>query len=312
MLRATLSIAVAVGLAVAATACADDPEPAPVEIPAAVQRAFDASCVADGCHDAASRAEGLSLEAVDSARIVGGPSRQSELPLVRVGDLGGSYLAIKLLPDAQLPAGAVRFEDRMPQDGLEPDDVDHVNTILAWVAGYGPSGSESGETTSAATGPSASESGATAGTGEASGSSTTGQDPTDPGPTTNTGGGPSHPACSVETVTNGSVSDPLDKGDEAGKIPLQVGVVLEERCGCHTLADRTLNVEYPALLAPADTLLLDYGDLARPVGGTTLGELMEEAVLVTLSMPPGSCPVIPVEDLALLEQWFLDGRPDGA
>jgi hypothetical protein len=303
LLRCTLAV-----VALAAPACADEGDPTPVEIPEAVQRAFDASCVADGCHDAASRAEGLSLEATDSVRIVGGTSRQSELPLVQVGDLGGSYLAIKLLPDAQLPVGAVRFEDRMPRDGLEPDDVEHVNTVLAWIAGYGPSGSEGGELTS--TGPTMV--GSSGGTGDGSGSSTTGSDPTDPGPTTNTGGGPSHPACSVETVTGGVVSEPLDKGDEAGKIPLLVGTILEERCGCHTLADRTLNVEYPALLPPVETLLLDYGDLSRPVGGTTLGELMEEAVLVTLSMPPGSCPAIPEDDRAVLEQWFLDGRPDGA
>jgi hypothetical protein len=244
-------------------------------------------------------------------RIVGGASMQSELPLVTLGDLDRSYLAIKLLPDAQLPAGAVRQQDRMPQDGLEPDDVEHVNAILAWIAGYGPSGSEGGELTSTGTGTTAA--GSSGGTGDdGSGSSTTGSDPTDPGPTTNTGGGPSHPACSVETVTGGVVSDPLDKGDEAGKIPLVVGTILEERCGCHTLADRTLNVEFPALLPPEETLLLDYGDLSRSIGSTTLGELMEEAVLVTLSMPPGSCPAIPEDDRAVLEQWFLDGRPDGA
>lgn len=291
--------------AAAVVGCADEPEPA--EIPEAVQRAFDASCVADGCHDAASRAEGLSLAAGDSHRIVGKDSWQSELPLVTLGDLGQSYLAIKLLPDDQLPVGAVRFEDRMPKDGPEPDDVEPVNVILAWIAGYGPSGSEGGALTSTGT----TASGSSGGTGDASGSGTTGSDPTDSGPTTNTGGGTTHPACSVETVTDGAVSDPLDKGDAAGKIPLMVGVVLEERCGCHTLADPGLNVEYPALEPPAETLWLDYGDLSRSVGGTTLGELMEEAVFVTLSMPPGSCPAIPDDDRALLEQWFLDGRPDG-
>jgi hypothetical protein len=116
----------------------------------------------------------------------------------------------------------------------------------------------------------------------------------------------------VEEVTDGVVTDPLDKGDVAGKIPSLVGVVLEERCGCHTLADRTLNTAFPKLLAPADTLLLDYGDLAQPVGGSTLGAQMQAEVLEVMSMPPGSCPPIPVDDLAMLEKWFLDGRPDGA
>jgi len=296
----------------ATLACAAEGDPAPVEIPEAVQRAFDASCVADGCHDAGSRAEGLSLEAGDSVRIVGGDSTQSELPLVTLGELGRSYLAIKLLPDAQLPAGAVRRHDRMPQDGLEPDDVEHVNAILAWIAGYGPSGSEGEEGSGlTSTGPTAASSSGDTGD-DTTGSSTAEPDPTNPSPTTNTGDGPSHPACSVEAVTNGVVSDPLDKGDEAGKIPLIVGTILEERCGCHTLTDRTLNVEYPALLPPVDTLWLDYGDFSRSVDGTTLGELMEEAVLVTQGMPPGSCPAIPDDDRAVLEQWFLDGRPDGA
>jgi hypothetical protein len=292
--------------ALAASACASEPEPAP--IPDAVQRAFDGSCVADGCHDASSRAEGLSLAAGDSPRIVGKDSWQSDLPLVTLGELGHSYLAIKLLPDDQLPEGAVRFEGRMPKRELVPEDVENLNVILAWIAGYGPSGSEGGEPTSSAT-TAAGES--SEGEGDGSGSSSTGTDPTDPGPTTVTGGGPTVPACAVESVTNGAVSDPLDKGDEAGKIPLQVGVVLEERCGCHTLADPELNVEYPALAPPVDTLFVTYADLSRPLEGTTLGELMEQAVLVTLSMPPGSCPKIPDDDLALLEQWFLAGRPDG-
>jgi hypothetical protein len=306
--RRTLTVVTDLALALAVVpACASDDEPAPVEIPAQVQRAFDASCVADGCHDATTRAAGLSLDAADSPHIVNGPASQSMLPLVRVGELGGSYMAIKLLPDAQLPAGAERFEDRMPRDGLEPDDVEHVNAILAWIAGFGPSGSESGETTTGAT-----TAGESTSADETGSSGTTGSDPTGPGPTTITGGGPTNPACSVEEVTGGVVSDPLDKGDEAGRFPLVVGVVLEERCGCHTLTDRTLNTEFPDLLAPADTLWLAYADLAQPVDGSTLGAQMEDAVLGAMSMPPGSCPSIPADDFAVLEKWFLDGRPDGA
>jgi hypothetical protein len=301
------TLAVALVLAVAAPACASDDEPAAVEIPEGVQRAFDGSCVADGCHDATTRAAGMSLDAADSMHIVNGSSSQSTLPLVHVGDLGGSYMAIKLLPDDQLPAGAERFEDRMPRDGVEGDDVEHVNTILTWIAGFGPSGAESGDpTTGGSTTGDASDS------GDASSSGTTGPDPTDPGPTTITGGGPTNPACSVEEVTDGAVADPLDKGDEAGKFPLGVGVILEERCGCHTLADNALNTKFPALAVPVDTLLLDYGDLARPYEGSTLGAKMQTAVLDVMSMPPGSCPSIPDDELTVLEKWFLDGRPDGA
>jgi hypothetical protein len=295
-----------VALGWSAAACRDD-DARPAEIPAQVQRAFDTSCVAEGCHDAATRAEGLILEAGHSARIVGGASWQSDLPLVTVGDVGRSYLAIKLLPDDQLPEGAVRFKSPMPRDGVEPDDIEPVNTILTWIAGRGPSGggSEGGDTTGAET-----TGGLTTGPGDDTGTSTTG--PTNPDPTSNTGGGPTIPACSVDAVTQGAVTDPLDKGSAAGQFPTSIGVILEERCGCHTLADRTLNTAFPGLLAPASTLWLDHPDLARPVQGTTLGVLIEEAVLVTQGMPPGSCPVIPAADLALLETWFFAGRPDGA
>lgn len=300
-------------LGVAATACAPDEPGPPAEIPEAVQRAFEGSCVAEGCHDASSRAAGLSLEAADSPGIVGGASSQSPLPLVTVGALDRSYMAVKLLPDAQLPAGTERFEDRMPADGIEDDDVEHVNTILAWIAGYGPAGSDSGEPTAGT----ASE-GATQGSGEGTtqGSATGDDTTTAPDPTQgsndDSGGGPTSPACSVDEVTEGVVTDPLDKGDEAGKIPQAVGVVLEERCGCHTLADRTLNTKYPALLAPAGSLLLDYADLGQPLDGTTLGAVMDDEIFVVMSMPPGSCPSIPADDLALLQKWFLDGLPDGA
>lgn len=297
-------------VALVVPACAPESDPAPVEIPAAVQRAFDARCVTDGCHDATTRAGGLSLDALDSPRIVGGASAQSPLPLVRIGDLGGSYLAIKLLPDDQLPAGAVRFEDRMPRDGVEAEDVDDVNTILAWIAGFGPSASDGGELTTTSSG--TAEGSGSGASGDGDSTTTTGQDPSGPGPTTNSGGGPTLPGCHVEEVTEGAVADPLDKGDVAGKIPQLVGVVIEERCGCHTLADRTLNTKFPALLAPANTLLLAYDDLSRPIGGSTLGARMQSSVFGAMSMPPGSCPSIPADDLAVLEKWFLDGRPDGA
>lgn len=289
------------------TACAPDEPAPPAEIPEAVQRAFETSCIAQGCHDAASSAAGLSLEAADSPAIVGGASSQSPLPLVTVGELERSYMAVKLLPDAQLPAGTERFEDRMPQDGLTPDDVEPVNTILAWIAGFGPTGPG---------GSSTAETGATdettAASGDAASTGTTGDATTDPDPTTNSGGTPGSPACSVEEVTEGEVVDPLDKGDAAGQIPLPVGVVLEERCGCHTLADRTLNTKFPALLAPAGTLWLDHDDLSSPFGGSTLGAAMQSEIFTVMSMPPGSCPSIPADDLGLLQKWFDDGLPDGA
>lgn len=288
-----------------ALACSagDGSEPAPAPIPAAVQRAFEGSCMNQGCHEATSAAAGLSLDAADSQAIVGGPSSQSDLPLVVVGDLAGSYMAIKLLPDAQLPPGAVRHEERMPLSGVETDDVERINTILSWIAGLEPAGTDDGA------GPTSGLTGDDSGTpGEGSTSGTTGgdDDPTSAGPTTNSGGGPTNPVCSVVEVTEGVVSDPLDKGDGAGQIPSLVGVVLEERCGCHTLADRELNTKFPALLAPGGSLWLDYGDV------TAQGADLEDAIFGAMNMPPGSCPAIPADDRAVLDKWFADGLPDGA
>lgn len=100
--RAPLLV-VLLGLGALACPSSDESSPPPAPIPDAVQRAFEGGCMHEGCHDAASAAAGLSLDSADSQAIVGGPSTQSDLPLVVVGDLAGSYMAIKLLPDDQLP-----------------------------------------------------------------------------------------------------------------------------------------------------------------------------------------------------------------
>jgi len=297
-----------VPLAVLALSCtaSDEPRPTPpAPIPEAVQRAFEGSCMHDGCHDAEAQAAGLSLDAADSLAIVGGPSSQSDLPLVELGRLEGSYMAIKLLPDGQLPPGVERHEERMPLDGVESEDVDRINTILAWIAGYGPGGP--GGTGGDPTGGEDTGATGTSGSGDdaGSGSSSTGDDPSDSGPDP-TGGGPIVPACSVQEVTEGAVTNPLDKGNGAGQIPQEVGEILEARCGCHTLADRELNTKYPALLAPSGSLFLDHADTL--VLGTDLNDVM----FTEMSMPPGSCPSIPADDLATLEAWFMAGQPDGA
>lgn len=307
MTRRLLAVISTLGAVAGGCSSPSSEGPAPA-IPEAVQRAFDDSCAEAECHDASSQAGGLSLEPADSLAIIGGPSSQSELPLVEVGSLAGSYLAIKLLPADQLPSGAVRHRDPMPLGGYEGNDVDNVNTILSWIAGYGPDG--------AGTGPGGT--GGTQGTGSGSGSAdsegstgTSGPGP-DTAPDDSDDGGPSVPRCSVAGVTAGVVTDPLDKGDEAGRFPQVVGEALEANCGCHTLADRELNTELPFLLAPAGTLFLEHADMARPAGGTSLGLLMEDAVFGTFSMPPGTCSAMPANDTAVLLKWFEDGLPDGA
>ncbi len=108
-----------------------DDEPK-AKVPEAVQEVFDRNCGNAGCHGSAP-AEGLSLLAGDSNDIIGGPSEQSDLPMVEIGSIEGSYLAIKLLPDDGLPEGVEREGRQMPLTPLaEPTDM---AVILGWIAG---------------------------------------------------------------------------------------------------------------------------------------------------------------------------------
>jgi hypothetical protein len=103
-------------------------------VPAEVEAAFAGSCATPGCHDSASRAGGLSLDAADLGSLIGKPAMNSDLPLVEIGNIQGSYLAIKMLPDDVISAyGLTRNGGRMPttQDFTNPNNA----TILAWIAG---------------------------------------------------------------------------------------------------------------------------------------------------------------------------------
>jgi len=103
-------------------------------IPAEVEAAFVGSCAFSGCHDASTRSGGLSLAPADLDSLIGKPSGGSSLPLVEIGNVTGSYLAIKMLPDDVLAAnGLERSGSRMPttSDFTNPNNA----TILAWIAG---------------------------------------------------------------------------------------------------------------------------------------------------------------------------------
>lgn len=103
-------------------------------IPMEVQAAFDRSCATGGCHDSASRVADLSLAPADAPATLDGAAIQSELPLVELGSVEGSYLAIKLLPDDRIPAGVSRLGTIMPPDPTEENRVD-MALILGWIAG---------------------------------------------------------------------------------------------------------------------------------------------------------------------------------
>lgn len=103
-------------------------------IPLAVQDAFDRTCASGGCHDAATAAGDLSLTADDAPAIIDGPSVQSELPLVDLGSIEGSYLALKMLPEENLPPDTSRVGTLMPPSPTD-QDLEDMALILGWIAG---------------------------------------------------------------------------------------------------------------------------------------------------------------------------------
>lgn len=102
-------------------------------IPGDVQLAFDEMCLGAGCHDAASAAGGLSLEEGDSVAILTATNSTGDFPLVEIGNVNGSWLGIKMLPDERLPEGVTRVGLRMPI-GRRPDHPSNA-LILGWIAG---------------------------------------------------------------------------------------------------------------------------------------------------------------------------------
>ena len=108
-------------------------------VPVVVEQAFERSCAGAGCHAASQPAAGLALVGSALDGLVGRPSVQRPgLPLVTIGDVGGSYLAIKVLPDEALVLyGESRASgtSRMPLGGGSEVSQEDVAVILGWIAG---------------------------------------------------------------------------------------------------------------------------------------------------------------------------------
>jgi hypothetical protein len=105
-------------------------------VPPRVQEAFDRNCAVSGCHDSTASG-GLNLLREESASIIDGETPNSEIPLVALGDVQGSYLALKLLASAPDSDGIVG--DPMPRGG--GGDPADIAIILGWIAGANlPSG----------------------------------------------------------------------------------------------------------------------------------------------------------------------------
>lgn len=258
-------------------------------IPTEVQRAFDESCAIGNCHDAATRQGGLDLSATGAPSIIGGASSQSDLPLVELGNVQGSYLALKMLPSP--PSGST-----MPV-GVPPDADNPTNVaiILGWIAGATlPGGATAGDSTSDTPAESTSD--------------------TTPAETTT---GSDVKLCGLADVAP-AVPNPFDIGMNAGQIPPDIGAVLSNNCGCHEVdaADLIMGAFPYAGAVHFSTIAEIHSDYM----GTLVSARMLERVQSEMPnrMPPpyycdlGDGSVITEADRQLLIDWLTAEAPDAS
>lgn len=258
-------------------------------VPTEVQRAFNESCAIPGCHDSASRQGGLDLSAAGSAGIIGGQSSQSTLPLVELGNVPGSYLALKMLPN---PPSGVQMPVGQPP-GV--DNPTNVAIILGWIAGASlPGGGEGGSTTDTPAESSTSD------TTPSEGTTTAGSDVK---------------LCGLADVAP-DVPNPFDIGAGAEQIPEDVGAALTNNCGCHEVdaADLVMGAFPYAGGVHFSTIAQIQSDYM----GTVVSARMLERVQSDMPnrMPPpyycdlGDGSVITDADRQLLIDWLTAGAPD--
>jgi hypothetical protein len=275
-------------------------------VPDPVQMVFDTRCATPACHDAATRQQGLSLAAGDSADIIGKQAVQKPLPLVEIGNPEGSYLALKMMAMPAMPITGTR----MPQAANFDDPVlqTDVSVIVGWIGGAefsacaGGSGSDTAGSTSMTTA-ATTESGSTGGS----------NDPL---------------LCGLGDLAPG-VASPVVAGDAAGQIPTEIGFIIDHNCGCH-LTDATPFVRPVADSADANpphmTTLADWQGMSSPTSMlTTLEDVrsrLDPMIPLLIMPPPGSdanptCDIgtgetMPPDERARLLQWIDAGGPDGA
>ncbi len=253
------------------------------EIPRDVQAAFDNSCASSDCHGSPFPPADLDLTAANSASILGRASAElPELPLVEIGNLQGSYLALKLLPEAHRGGVAIEGE-RMPLDG-EQDSAD-VALILGWIGGAELASGTPAPTTT----------------------------PTET--TTSPTGVPAEVNdCSAWGATLNTVSL-VEYGEGPGMIPTVPGHIIEGNCGCHTVPPDELQ---PWVLEPPDNgfRVNTLADWQVDIFGVPAIDIAKSRVELHDMPQPIQCGIrssggaMTAGDYAVLLAWLEAGAPD--
>jgi len=108
-------------------------------MPLYVAEAFGRACGTSACHGGT---VSPSLTTDTAPGIVGADAAAGGLPLVVLGDLQASYIAIKMLDDS-LVDGSLRVGDAMPPPGQTVDPAD-LTIILGWIATTAPTAGDAG------------------------------------------------------------------------------------------------------------------------------------------------------------------------
>ncbi|HWB75632.1 MAG TPA: hypothetical protein VG755_11775 [Nannocystaceae bacterium] len=266
-------------------------------VPEAVQAAFDRQCAnMPACHGASATPQvPLDLRAGASDNIIGQTASQmASLPLVEIGNIDGSYLALKM--EAMPPTGA-----RMPQnaDFNDPAVQADIALILGWIGGAEFTGCAGGSGSDSAT---------------------------DSGGSSGTTGEPPIMLCGLDDLDPGA-TNPIVSGDAAMQIPTDIGVILHDNCGCHYSPGPLAGgaVPYPAT-GPfqistwdewqgnvTDTLTIIDDTLNRVDKG---GENLMMFPGIIMPQPTychtGDGESMPLADRETLVAWLMAGAPDGA
>lgn len=270
-------------------------------LPCEVQRVFEESCALSACHDGTFPPDlrpGAAAGSVDSTSVAG-------IPYVDIGNLAGSYMAVKIMEEP--PEGApARAGVLMPSPPGMITDADRA-LLVGWMSGADLEICGGG------------------GSGGSGGSDVAGDDgmPSSGDPTAADGttAAPEAVACGIDDVDNGGMIATIDAGDGVGQIPTEIGDILAGNCGCHYSS----MIMTPPFASYPPTFLLDMTTLDAfsqeiDADGTIASvdvreRLLGENGVPIMPSPPCSTAEGEAMDPALrdtLIAWIDAGLPDGA